>query len=306
MIKAPTVFVLGAGASKPYGFPLGQQLLDTVANELKRGTNGAFEVSMRALGHDGQLVKEFGQCLAVCGRSSIDAFLETRREFLAVGKAAIARALLVYEGDQHLSGGGQDAWYGYLFDKILMGSPEDFQRNKLTVITFNFDRSFERALFLSLRTNFNLDDARCAELAKTIPVLHVHGQLGTPSWLLDDSSDARPYGFSDRPRMEDDDIRVSARQIRIVHEEISGDVLGDAHEALNAAKVVCFLGFGYHETNLERLQVHKLMGKTVRGTTFGMPNGEIGKAKGGFLNVLLLDSHLDTLQFLRETDVIHG
>ena len=182
----------------PYGFSSGQELLDAVANELKRGSeNGEFECSIRALGHAPELVREFGQLLAICGRFSIDAFLETRREFLDVGKAAIARALLPREVERDLHSKVKDGWYHYLLDKMLTRALEEFQQNKLTVVTFNFDRSFERALFLTLRTNYPLDEARCAELAQAVPVLHLHGQLGTPSWLLDDSPDARPYGGSE-------------------------------------------------------------------------------------------------------------
>ena len=35
MIKTPTVFVLGAGASQPFGFPLGFELRDSAINMIK-------------------------------------------------------------------------------------------------------------------------------------------------------------------------------------------------------------------------------------------------------------------------------
>ena len=35
MFKKNTVFVLGAGASKPYGYPIGSELIDDIINDLK-------------------------------------------------------------------------------------------------------------------------------------------------------------------------------------------------------------------------------------------------------------------------------
>ena len=34
MIKIPTVFIVGAGASKPYGFPIGRELVTLICNNL--------------------------------------------------------------------------------------------------------------------------------------------------------------------------------------------------------------------------------------------------------------------------------
>ena len=206
--------------------------------------NGAFAISLRAAGCDGDTLREFGRVLKACGRSSIDTFLDTRREFLEVGKACIARALLPFEAELQLSPGRPGAWYHYLFDKLYTSSADEFAQNKLTIITFNFDRAFERALFLSLMANYRLQKSRYVELARSIEVLHVHGQLGEPSWLNGGPA-ARPYGLVDGPHVEENHIRISAAQIRIVHEEVDSDVLAQALVQLQAAEVICSLGFGY-------------------------------------------------------------
>jgi hypothetical protein len=41
-------------------------------------------------------------------------------------------------------------WIGYLFRDVRTDDPESFSENTLKVITFNFDRTFERRLFLTL------------------------------------------------------------------------------------------------------------------------------------------------------------
>ena len=78
MISRPTVLVLGAGASAPYGFP--------TARELKQLICGAFvkdSVATRTL-HEGSeipmnLFIEFRDAFHRSGQSSVDAFLEHRR-----------------------------------------------------------------------------------------------------------------------------------------------------------------------------------------------------------------------------------
>ena len=57
------------------------------------------------------------------------------------------------------------------FSNILGNSREQFLCNNLKVITFNFDRSFERRLFLAVQTNYPGEDV--PTLVAKIPILHV-------------------------------------------------------------------------------------------------------------------------------------
>src|SRR6185295_12564481 len=109
MIGRQTVLVLGAGASQPYGFPLGAGLVDQVCTEIldenqgrTLGTVGAdgkqyfvtFSERLKRLGHRPDLIERFAVQMRQARPYSIDAFLETRTEFRTVGKAAIADVLL--------------------------------------------------------------------------------------------------------------------------------------------------------------------------------------------------------------------
>ncbi len=304
MIDRPTVFVLGAGASAPYGFPLGRPLLEKVARRFTKGSN-EFTQALEQVGFEFDWMHRFGKELLTCGRSSIDAFLETRREYLDVGKAAIAAELMMREKDAALEAAQTGGWYHYLFDRMLAASPTEFLRNRLSVITFNFDRSFERALFRSLKVNYNLPDDECAALASQIDVNHVHGQLGQPAWLPGDGR-RRPYTSPDVMGGEVDWIKPCADEIRIIHEEISTRALGRAHAKLAEAEVICFLGFGYHRTNLSRLQVETLNGsKLIFGTCYQMAPGE-QRAMSTVPAIKRRPSGEDTLGFLQNTEVIHA
>ena len=85
---------------------------------------------------------------------------------------------------------GKD-WYEYLSVK-LNSSFEEFGENKLSVITFNYDRSLEHYLLNSL---INLHGKTCDECVKAlaqIPIVHVYGQLGERPYPQQGSQMYRP------------------------------------------------------------------------------------------------------------------
>lgn len=114
MSREPTVLVLGAGASAPYGFPVGRELVLQIFKEL----NGAFTdfaKSLRELDFKFEDLSSFRDDLYHSNQPSIDTFLENRPEYLKMGKVAIARALIPYEQEGSLS---RNDWYEYLFGVI--------------------------------------------------------------------------------------------------------------------------------------------------------------------------------------------
>ena len=104
-------------------------------------------------------------------------------------------------------------------------------------------------MFRVLGSTYGLDDKDCAELLQTIPILHLHGQLRP---LIGEGG--RQYEAITEP----DPIvaQACADSIRIIHEDISQDpVFEAARKLLSEASKICFLGFGYDETNLKRLGI---------------------------------------------------
>lgn len=94
MIEKRTVLVLGAGASAELGFPLGRGLLRQTVDTIRRKEETRFYQVLRECGFSDDQMQEFARDLEVSMQPSVDAFLENRPEFLDVGKAAIAAALL--------------------------------------------------------------------------------------------------------------------------------------------------------------------------------------------------------------------
>jgi hypothetical protein len=305
MIRRKTVFVLGAGASIPYAFPSGATLAGQVCDRL-RDLNSDFAIALRANGADDKCVREFRALFRQSGRESIDAFVQSRREFLVMAKLAMAMTIGPLEIEQNLYSASDDDWMGYLFNRMVGASPADFLLNRLKVITFNFERSFERRLFLTLKASYEISDHDAAVLAQAVPVLHIHGDLGAPAWLVQGSAsrDYSPLKCIDGS----EDLSTWASRLKLIHEEIPQDTVDTARSWLLDAAAVCFLGFGYHELNLERLNVRNVFQRRqteVGGTVLGFEEGELAAIERAFNNTLE-PSALACRAFLRKTAFIHS
>jgi hypothetical protein len=175
--------------------------------------------------------------------------------------------------------------------------PTHFRDNQLSIVTFNYDRSFERALFLFLKHSYGLSDNDAEALRRWIPVVHVHGQLG-----------CTPYQPIERVEGAIDPLvlREAAATIKIVHESAEEDPeFREARQLMWSTQVVCLLGFGYHRANIERLQLMDLS-QNVRlvGSAYGVYEGERRRIERVIRRPIELGSrNLDALNYLRETPV---
>jgi hypothetical protein len=316
VISSQTVIVLGAGASHPYGFPLGEGLMTEVINGLSTD-NSAFDIDVRnAANVNVQLTRAFAHLLRTRGLYSIDEIVQWHPEYRDVAKVAIARALIPRERDDYLDfnhagfASPDRRWYRYFISHLLSSRREGrcpISTNKLSVVTFNYDRSLQRALYQFVLLNCAQTPADAAEQVECVQFFPVHGQLGGPDWLPTGEFSPRPY----EPGTEDSQqLAKWARQIRIVDEEVRGtSTLDLAVNALTEAGVVCFLGFSYHPMNIQKLQISRLAGKKVIGSAFGISEGRrsaiVRSFKENNVDITLSPKDEDILRFLENTDVIY-
>jgi hypothetical protein len=109
-----TVFVIGAGASAPYDYPLGVGLVNQITGRTGQPeTREFFEKAGFTVDH----LRDFSSALARSGRRSVDAFLEHRTEFLEIGRVAIARVLIEHENTDLPFTDRERGWLFYLFEK---------------------------------------------------------------------------------------------------------------------------------------------------------------------------------------------
>jgi hypothetical protein len=271
MIHKNTVLVLGAGASKPYGFPTGREICDQILADNEVGSGPIYQL-LDHCGFDAGQSGEMFRAFKDSGHYSLDAFVQRRPEFRTIAKTAIAGSLMAKENEGSLFSDPNADWYRHLMVGMMQDCDrEAFRANRLTVITFNFDRSFERRLFRSLKANYALSDAEAGELTAVVPVMHIHGQLGPPGWIAESG---RRYGAQSGW----DEVRQCAAQIRLIDDEIDQALLGQARDLLQDADRVCFLGFSFHPDNLNRLNANRLRDTAMWGTRVGLSSTETQRA----------------------------
>ena len=78
MIKNNIVLVLGAGASKAYGLPIGEELKAKICYEL--GKQQPLYTKLVEWGHSGAKITKFREALIESHTSSVDAFLTYRED----------------------------------------------------------------------------------------------------------------------------------------------------------------------------------------------------------------------------------
>jgi hypothetical protein len=317
MIKIPTVFVLGAGASRPYGYPLGSELKKTICDQLSNDESGLFK-KLRSLDFGESDIAKFRSALFYSGKSSVDAFLEHRREFIEIGKSVIAYSLIVHEDQEDMFRIGN--WYEYFYNRLKTPSLKEFDQNKISIITFNYDRSLEHYLFTALKNTFGERTEACASKLNNISIVHVYGQLGSLPWQTSRRSekiippwedDTRPYKPTN---LSVEDLEKAASGIRIIHEneDIREDPkFTEAHSLICKATKVHFLGFGYDETNVKRLNVScdsKDRPKKYLGTVYGLKKAEKSRVghqfSGNNADIDFTQEGVDTLGFLRQEAVL--
>jgi len=178
MITTRTVLVLGAGASMPYDFPSGWGLVKEICDRFDHH-NREDSNNLLYAGYDSRKVVGFRNALKKSGQLSVDAFLEHRPEFIEAGKATIAYVLLRYENENRLfSTSINESWYQYLWSR-LSTSIDNFENNKLSIVTFNYDRSLEYYLFNTMKNSFGLTEKDCSDKIKSIPNNPCPWQNGT-------------------------------------------------------------------------------------------------------------------------------
>jgi hypothetical protein len=297
MITEKMVFVLGAGASAPFGFPVGAKLFGEVINHLLQPSDQERICKLASDEFNLEHVASFRETLLHSGQQSVDAFLEYRREFLDVGKAVMATLLVGREASVPLwQPENEKNWMRYLFN-LMMSSFDKFGDNPVAFITFNYDRSLEYFLFESIRNTFGKPPEECAKVLEKIPIIHLHGRLGFLPWEGKYSNVTREYA----PQIDPDTIGVCMRNIKVIHEDISDGRDKDFERAktlLRAAEVVFYLGFGFGRLNVERLDLANLNTLNARATALGLKAAEL-HAITRKANVSSLPD-LDCLGLLRE------
>jgi hypothetical protein len=299
MFKSKTVFVLGAGASKEAGLPLGNELRDGIVSLLdfrsdssrtlisgdpdihdcltkaSRVNSGSFADRPDYFGMASQICKNLHSAL------SIDNYLDAHsgNETLeACGKVAIVKAILDAEGKCKLKAVGQgksefdstklsDTWYHQFWLQLSNGVTKNTVGtifDNISIISFNYDRCIERFLMQQVPQYFGIQQDKFKEIFEKLEIYHPYGVVGKLPWQGEQIG--IPFGGNTRY-----DLLELSKGIKTFTETVDdGTVSGIRHRIAQADRIV-FLGFAYHEQNLRLLKPESgNQVKQVYGTVYSI------------------------------------
>lgn len=146
----------------------------------------------------------------------------------------------------------KDHWYEALWQRLKAPSWNEFKKNTIAIITFNYDRSFEHYFVTILRNQYNISRETAANGLTSFPLLHVHGHLG--DYIK------TGFGYFIGREEEKDRIKTAISGIQIVHEN-NGDTpeFIRARNLISDAEKILFIGFGFHPKNMSKLGLRNSM-----------------------------------------------
>lgn len=146
-------------------------------------------------------------------------------------------------------------WYRSLLNTIFGTDPNVLESGRLSVITFNYDRSFERYFLRALKSQYRLGDSEAVDILGRIPIKHVYGSLG--------DLDNIPYGDITK-------IQRASKGINLVRPEINLALQEELGAMVRQSIYVNFIGFGFDDDNLMQLGPENFKDKRVLSTSFGL------------------------------------
>jgi hypothetical protein len=275
-----TVLILGAGASREVGLPVGDELKKHVASMLDirfetdgRQRSGDWRIidALRLHIHPARDVNPHRQAAcrvaaAMPQAISIDNFIDAHKGDAKIeicGKLAIVQGILNAErasklfhdstsGEAFNHGRVAGTWFNGFFQVLTENCRLDNLEERLgalTLIVFNYDRCIEHYLYLAFQTYYGIGAERASELVKRIHIFHPYGSVGSLPWFRGNTSAA----FGHEPNAQE--LLKLSGEIKTFTEGTdpsSSDIIA-IREKVKAADRLVFLGFAFHPLNLQLL-----------------------------------------------------
>ena len=187
MITEPTAFILGAGASSSYEFPLGDKLRKLIIKSLsdpQKNETGKYLLKSTKGHYTEKDFRDFAVDLDKAENPTIDAFLDSRTDLAEIGKLAITANLIPLEKEKNLRP-GEDDWAKYLITRLLSDMDYDngiwIRYDMVHIYTLNYDRSFEKKLHDMITARFKSMKDESSRIISHIQglITHIHGLLGS-------------------------------------------------------------------------------------------------------------------------------
>ncbi|HBC88827.1 MAG TPA: hypothetical protein DCZ94_17935 [Lentisphaeria bacterium] len=283
-----TVFIFGAGASNPYGFPLGPQLKNDILNYHDLNVMKYFNANSNMK----NLMPEFKNALRDGDYETIDYFLGRKKKFRELGAFYIVTVIGLKESQSSLF--PQRDLYADIFYMLNVES-DSTEIPPISIISLNYDRSLEHFMEHNVKVNCHDEiESHALQKVKKLPIIHAHGSFGDISIV--------PYG-----KVEDaKSVHAAVNKIKIVSDKLDDSKeFQEAQRIISEAVNIIFLGFGYHPTTLKALfSSCDINTKHIYGTAKNLPAERKSEVQQFFSDKIWLGKeNQDCSSFLNDPEI---
>lgn len=208
----------------------------------ENAVNNAYDIVI------GEYVDNFLRSFAGSSATSIDSYLaqltksesvEKKTIYPKLGKFIIAYLISKTENREPLGCQAAD-WIQFLIKEYVEPNPKSFFENPPKIVTFNYDRLFERYLYEHLTEFHHMPASKAEALVCSMNVVHVYGNLGNFTEWHDVST-----SFYNR----------ASAQIKVIGEDRDESSLEETklviQKYITQSNKIYFLGYGFDLLNNE-------------------------------------------------------
>lgn len=310
-----TIFILGAGASWPYGYPTASGLRENIIHQYQdviEEMGSLMNLKKQSISDTVELLKTIVSKFDLSNTNSIDLFLTRNSETVDIklGKQLIWLFIMWFERRSKLSSQIKESdedWYYEFFNELTgdITSKNDLNslpEEKIVFITFNYDRSLENYLFLSLKNSFSLATEETKKIMNEHFIFHhVYGKVLNLEWESENL--AAPY----KSNVSLQYLKDAPQLINLIYNERSIEV--QVQSLIKSASTLVFLGFGFGKANIDFLNLRELLSPSHRilASGLGLYDSRIIKIKSflqrGMVGIrdhnIQIEPKFNSLQLLR-------
>ena len=315
MFRSKTLFVVGAGASNEASLPTSKELARKIADKLDiQVEQGYKQISGSYLIPDAirrpvpphNNYRDINSYLdaawairdAMPQALAIDNYLDAHssdEKIELCGKLAIVECILEAERQSRLffklpeaSGidmsGLNETWYANFFQLLTENvRKEDVGKvfENVSFIVFNYDRCIEHFLVYATANYYRITIENAQQLVSKLTLLHPYGVVGRLPWQ-------EPLGISFGAQINGAKLLEASAQLKTFSQRIEDEsALSKMRKLVEEAQSIVFLGFAFHEPNMELIKPARPSDvQRIFGTAVGFSQSDLAVVENDILAAL--------------------